>query len=431
MNQPDLKDIVFKALSLVPMFNGLPESALRDMAKLARIAHFKKDMVIFKERETGDKVYIIVTGLVKIYKQSSAGEETELKKALPCEVFGEMSLLDGYPRSANAKAMEDTLLFYIDRGNFMQFLKENPEAALKLLESMCHRLREANEIIISLTENNALNDLAAAITQEILPEKETTDTSGTPEESKPPMKAGDSRDDSIPDTGEDKERQKEWVYSKAFTCPLCGKESPSMVALSKHVQVEKTEPDMCTHYRQINPTFYYVIVCHHCGFAFPEDAQGKIYQKVAEQVQQQLPAIRSQQDFSGLRSIHDAVTTYRLAIQCQNLAGAKSSLLGRLFLRLSCLSRQLGLQEEDTDCLRQALELFEKAYTQESSRDPRGEINLIYLIGELHGHFGRVPEAIKWFNRVVTHPDRNTNSHTVKKARDRWQDFKHQNQGKP
>lgn len=430
MNQTDLKDIVFKALSLVPLFNGLTESALRAMAKLARIAHYKKDMVIFKERETGDKVYIIVTGLVKIYKQSSGGEETELKKALPREVFGEMSLLDGYPRSANAKAIEDTLLFYIDRCNFMQFLTENPEAALKLLEAMCHRLREANEIILSLTENNTINDLVAEIVPEIPPEKETSVTSGTPEESKPPVKTGTVQA-AIHHTGEDKEQQKEWVYSKVFTCPLCGKESSSMVALSKHVQAEKTEPDMCTHYRQINPTFYYVIVCQHCGFAFPEDAPGKIHQRVAEQVQQQLPAIRLQQDFSGLRSIQDAVTTYRLAIQCQNLAGAKSSLLGRLFLRLSCLSRQLGLQEEDTDCLRQALELFEKAYTQESSSDPRGEINLIYLIGELHGHFGRVSEAIKWFNRVVTHPDRNTNSHTVKKARDRWQEFKHQNQGKP
>ncbi len=421
MSKQPLLGIIVKALSSVSLFRGMPAGILEKMAELAKVTQYKKNAVIFKEGDNGDSIHIVVSGRVKLRKKISDTEETILNIAGTSEMFGDMSLMDGLPRSADAVALEDTVLFYIERPVFLHFLRANPDAALKLLETMSLRVRETNEMLVSVIESYT----KSPANSEKTPEKVIESHKMPAKEEKTEEYGGDERAYKVEEKTEDYvENTLKWTYSKKFTCPLCARETPSLVAKTDCVQEESVDTDMCTHYRLVNPTFYFVVVCRHCGFAFPESSMDKIRPAKARLVNQQLPQICSKQDFSGVRTIDDAISAYRLAITCQNLAGAKNAVMGRLYMLMSCLCRHKKMQKEERDCMKTALEYLEKAYNYETSVDARAELNLIYLIGELYGRLGRPGKAVEWFKQVVVHPNRQSNPYIVNMARDRWQDFK-------
>jgi uncharacterized protein (DUF2225 family) len=218
----------------------------------------------------------------------------------------------------------------------------------------------------------------------------------------------------------------EWVFSKTFTCPLCHGHNPSMVARSKYVQVVKIDSDTCTYYRLINPTFYYVVICRHCGFAFTQDSTGKlkITADYAASIMEHLSHINLPNHLSDLRTMDDAITAYRHAIFCQGLVKAKSSVLARLNLRLACLYRQKELPQEEMVCLKEALNHFNQTYMHEKLVDARAELYVAYIIGELYGRLGNLDEAIKWFSLVVNHRDRYSNPYILNMARERWKELK-------
>lgn len=349
MSNQALLGIIVKALSGVDLFSGLPTAILEKMAELAKVTQYKKNALIFKEGDKGDSIHIVVNGRVKIRKIISDTEETILYIAGASDMFGDMALMDGLPRSADAVALEDTVLFYIERTVFLHFLRSNPDAALKLLETMSLRVRETNDKLVNVIENYTRSPAAS----QTPPEKPVISNEGPVVKEKTEDFAPGGEEYKVEEkTGNYVENTLKWTYSKKFICPLCAKESPSLVAKTDCVQEESVDTDMCTRYRLVNPTFYYVVVCQHCGYAFPESSMERLRPAKARLVGQQLPQVRSQQDFSGVRTIDAAISTYRLAITCQNLAGAKNAVMGRLYMLLSCLCRQKEMQKEEKDCMK-------------------------------------------------------------------------------
>ena len=136
------------ALSGMPLFEDLPQSVLKRLAANINVGNYRKNTVIINKGETGDKIYIIVFGSVKIYIKSPEMEETVLKTAGHGEIFGEMSILDGQPRSADIIAFEDTQLFSLKQKDILQFIKTYPEIALKLLGTMSIKVRNTNELLL-------------------------------------------------------------------------------------------------------------------------------------------------------------------------------------------------------------------------------------------------------------------------------------------
>ncbi|MHB1421315.1 MAG: diguanylate cyclase domain-containing protein [Bacillota bacterium] len=94
----------------------------------------------------------IPPGSVKIFKHKDCVEETILSTVGYGEIFGEMAILDSFPRSADVTAIEDTLLFSLNRDNFLAFLKNNPEATLKIIAMMSFKLRNTNELVVKHRE---------------------------------------------------------------------------------------------------------------------------------------------------------------------------------------------------------------------------------------------------------------------------------------
>lgn len=129
-------------------FQHFDEPDLEVLSAECTEAAFKKDEVIFPEESPGDKMYIIRQGSVKVFKKIK-NNETTLAIVNPGEFFGEMALLDGGPRSAAAKAIEDVKALVISTKNFEMLREKSPQVALRIMDvlvrTLSTRLRQANK----------------------------------------------------------------------------------------------------------------------------------------------------------------------------------------------------------------------------------------------------------------------------------------------
>jgi CRP-like cAMP-binding protein len=134
---------------------------------------FKKGSIIFAEGDLGNEMFIIQTGRVRIFKNIDGFDQTltELEKG---DFFGEMSILEGMPRSAAAEAEEDCELIKINSANFVAMIKSNVEIAIRIMRKLSLRLREANVQIEKLMHAST-EMLAAADLQRPRPKKELGD----------------------------------------------------------------------------------------------------------------------------------------------------------------------------------------------------------------------------------------------------------------
>ena len=131
------KVLVLKSLNL---FKDTPENILADLAPLMKEMEYEQGTEIFKEGDTGDCMYIIQQGNIKIHKGN-----TTLAILKEKEVFGELSLLDADTRSASATADTDCILYKIDQEPFYELMDERPEVAKGFIKILCQRLRTMNE----------------------------------------------------------------------------------------------------------------------------------------------------------------------------------------------------------------------------------------------------------------------------------------------
>jgi CRP/FNR family transcriptional regulator, cyclic AMP receptor protein len=141
----------YKALlQQVSIFTGLDDEALEELERLLVPRTFQKDALIVSHEEAGDALFILAEGKAKAALLGESGREVILYMFKEGDFFGEMSLIDNQPRSANVQACEETTLLVLKREAFMRHIREHPGTALSVLQEMSRRLRRADEIIGSL-----------------------------------------------------------------------------------------------------------------------------------------------------------------------------------------------------------------------------------------------------------------------------------------
>jgi uncharacterized membrane protein len=128
-------------LAAVPFFQLLDEQEREELAAQLDSVNLPSGTVVFKHGDPGDSLYVVRTGTVEVSFRDDTGQKIVLERSGPGEVFGELSLLDGGPRTASVMAVEDVEAFRLDRGHLDRFLQRRPAAALDLLGAMGRRLR--------------------------------------------------------------------------------------------------------------------------------------------------------------------------------------------------------------------------------------------------------------------------------------------------
>lgn len=134
----------------VPLFGGLDDDDLNRLAMLITEKHYPKDSVIVSVTDPGDALFMVGEGEVKVSLWSDNGREIILATLGPGEFFGEMSLVDGEPRSANVTCTTDSLILRLGRGDFLKAIRSYPTIAINVMTEVCVRLRRADESIGNL-----------------------------------------------------------------------------------------------------------------------------------------------------------------------------------------------------------------------------------------------------------------------------------------
>jgi len=136
-------------LKKVHLFESLTANELEKIANISRMEAFAKDTVIFKEDDSGDCCYVITNGDVRISKFIPNIGEEALAVLKPGDYFGEMALIDTFPRSAHAIASTDVAVLVINKTDLDKILIMDRELGYKLLwafsKTLSRRLRETNE----------------------------------------------------------------------------------------------------------------------------------------------------------------------------------------------------------------------------------------------------------------------------------------------
>lgn len=145
------------------LFRELPAPVIEHLAAYMKTRTVPRGKAIFAKGDPGTGLLGVLAGSVRISVASTDGRDVVLNIIQKGEIFGEIALLDGHPRTADATAVSDCELVTIERREFMQFLRSQPEVPLKLIEVLCARLRRTSEQVQDVTFLNLPTRLAKAL----------------------------------------------------------------------------------------------------------------------------------------------------------------------------------------------------------------------------------------------------------------------------
>lgn len=146
-----------------PIFCDLEPEALDQLCRYAKHTTFKRGATIAAKGDPGNNLFAVVSGTVKISSSSPDGRSAILNLIGPGDIFGEIAVLDGAPRTADATANTNCEVYIIDRRDFLPFVRGQPALAMKFIELLCARLRWTSQQVEQVILQNLPARLASAL----------------------------------------------------------------------------------------------------------------------------------------------------------------------------------------------------------------------------------------------------------------------------
>ena len=177
MSTPTPQEMTLDAIRSVPLFASLDDEAASDLRNLLRVRQVPGDASLFRAGDEGDAMYLIESGRVRITITDEDKKEIVLAELAQGDFFGEMAIIDGKKRSADATVTEDARLAVLSRNDFLTFIHDNPKVALEMLSATFSRLRRTDKLLQQRVSRNVnvvyekslktLDRLAIAITNRV------------------------------------------------------------------------------------------------------------------------------------------------------------------------------------------------------------------------------------------------------------------------
>jgi CRP/FNR family transcriptional regulator len=150
-------------LSTVSLFSGLTREQYDELAMIVTMQEYKRGQPIFAEGDEGNGFYLVMEGLVKIYKLSMEGKEQILHVFGPGEPFAEAAVFTGSTFPAHALALEKSRVVFVPRASFLKLIEENPSLAMNMMAALSMRLKKFTHMIEDLSLREVPGRLAAHI----------------------------------------------------------------------------------------------------------------------------------------------------------------------------------------------------------------------------------------------------------------------------
>ena len=144
-------------------FCDLEPEALDQLCRYAKHVTLKRGATLFSKGDPGNSLFAVISGTVKMSISSPEGRNAILNLIGPGEVFGEMAVLSGQARSADATANSNCEMFVIDRRDFLPFVRNHPALAMKFIELLCERVRRTSDQVEQVILQDLPSRLASAL----------------------------------------------------------------------------------------------------------------------------------------------------------------------------------------------------------------------------------------------------------------------------
>ena len=146
-----------------PIFCDLDSEALDQLCRYAKPISLKRGATIYSKGDPGNSLYVVISGTAKMSISSPDGRNAILNLIGPGEIFGEIALLDGGERTADAIANTNCEVFIINRREFIPFVRSQPALAMKFIELLCARLRWTSDQVEQIILQDLPGRLASAL----------------------------------------------------------------------------------------------------------------------------------------------------------------------------------------------------------------------------------------------------------------------------
>ena len=150
-------------LNSINIFSDLSDDQCNSLQKFFKPRKYLKNSMIILEEEYGDLVFVVQSGTIKITRVNDEGKEVILALLGPGEIFGELAILDGEARSANALAQENCQLLAINKEDFLDILKNNFSISFNLMCELAKRLRKSDQQIEALSLSDAEHRIGVSL----------------------------------------------------------------------------------------------------------------------------------------------------------------------------------------------------------------------------------------------------------------------------
>jgi CRP/FNR family cyclic AMP-dependent transcriptional regulator len=147
--------MTLEALRSVPLFASLDDDSAKDLRNLLSERDVLSNTRLFRQGDEGDAMYLIESGRIRISVLDDDKKDVTLAELAQGDFFGEMSIIDGRQRSADARVIEDSRLAILSRPAFLSFVRKKPDVALEMLSALTDRLRRTDQLLRSRVSRNA------------------------------------------------------------------------------------------------------------------------------------------------------------------------------------------------------------------------------------------------------------------------------------
>lgn len=196
------------------------------------------------------------------------------------------------------------------------------------------------------------------------------------------------------------------TYTRTITCPVCDSEFKAISLKSSAYKLIKKDSDFFAHYELINPYFYDVWVCNHCGYSSLKSEFNKISYAQTELVKDYITPKWKGREYPETFNVDIAIERYKLALLNYMYINSKDSVKAMNCLKIAWMYRLKESTEQERVFISEAVKGFEKAFFSEQfplfSMD---KFSTMYLIGELYRRIDDFDSSLKWFNDVVINPN--------------------------
>lgn len=428
-------------------------ATLKESGKLVKIS---KDKIIFGKGDLGNEMYIVLNGVVNIFTGEYSKEIPPLAVLKSGDFFGEMALLEDLPRSTTAIAQEDCIFLVIEKANFEKAIKKDPGFAINIMKSLSNRLRLQTKRYAKL-EVEACN-LETEEEEEIKVEKvkkketkieetkeivEKTDTFTAPATKNLKHFSITVKDEpelifseeSLADTFfppehilyevPEPDTYKEYILETKKECPACGSSFNAFLIRHSKLNLDKIEDDFRMIYKNFDPTWYSIWTCPNCYYAdFFEEFTKKLHSYHQDAILKKTDTLRKifHRTLKEERTVDDVIHSYYQAIQSLLLKKNHSRDLGKVWIRLAWLYKDLGDVGMYEKASLQAFAYYYDNYYNSGISSVKEDQQLSYLLGLFYLKFNNPVNARKHFFKAIV--KRTGDQRINNQAYDQIQDLK-------